>query len=262
MKSRTTAALLAFFLGAFGIHRFYLGQWFLGILYLIFCFTLISVIVAIVDCISFLLMSDDAFNMKYNGKYIAFQPQQPTVVIHNNNQMATPQTPAEPQQEQARNHDSKLDNTSSKIDPFQKEGDVKYADYDFDGAVKAYLKSLNVNSKNVEVHFKLACLYSLLEQKDSAFFHLSKAVEHGFYDFDTIRKHDHLAFLRTQSPDFERFVQNGYKLPQNLDSGSTPKDSLQLSDRIIEGIERLAKLRDDGLIDEEEFRNQKAKLLK
>jgi len=66
MKSKTTAALLAFFLGGFGAHRFYLNQAGLGILYLIFCWTLIPAIIAIIDCIIFLTMSKEAFDAKYN----------------------------------------------------------------------------------------------------------------------------------------------------------------------------------------------------
>ena len=37
MKSKTTAVLLAFFLGGLGLHKFYLGKTFQGFLYLIFC---------------------------------------------------------------------------------------------------------------------------------------------------------------------------------------------------------------------------------
>jgi TM2 domain-containing membrane protein YozV len=36
-KDRTGALLLTLFLGAFGAHRFYLGQVGLGVLYLVFC---------------------------------------------------------------------------------------------------------------------------------------------------------------------------------------------------------------------------------
>ncbi|WP_218966776.1 TM2 domain-containing protein [Snodgrassella alvi] len=36
-KSRIVAALLAFFLGGLGIHKFYLNQNLQGILYLVFC---------------------------------------------------------------------------------------------------------------------------------------------------------------------------------------------------------------------------------
>jgi len=64
-KSRVAAALFAFFLGAFGGHKFYLGQIGLGILYLLFFWTFIPAIVAFIEFILFLTMSDDVFNQKY-----------------------------------------------------------------------------------------------------------------------------------------------------------------------------------------------------
>ena len=64
-KSRVAAALFAFFLGGFGGHKFYLGQVGLGILYLIFFWTFIPAIVAFIEFILFLTMSDEAFNQKY-----------------------------------------------------------------------------------------------------------------------------------------------------------------------------------------------------
>lgn len=66
MKNRIVAVLLAFFLGGFGIHKFYLGKNFAGILYLIFSWTLIPSLLAIFDFIGLLLMSDQAFNAQYN----------------------------------------------------------------------------------------------------------------------------------------------------------------------------------------------------
>lgn len=66
MKRKSTAAILAFLLGAIGVHRFYLGQTGLGIVYLLFCWTMIPSIVALVDFVLFLTMSDEAFNAKYN----------------------------------------------------------------------------------------------------------------------------------------------------------------------------------------------------
>ena len=67
MKSKTTAAILAFLLGGVGAHRFYLGQSGLGIIYLLFFWTFIPAIVALVDFIVLLTTDDDAFNLKYNG---------------------------------------------------------------------------------------------------------------------------------------------------------------------------------------------------
>jgi TM2 domain-containing membrane protein YozV len=48
-KDPTAAVLLALFLGGLGIHKFYLGQAGLGVLYLIFCWTGIPSIVAFIE---------------------------------------------------------------------------------------------------------------------------------------------------------------------------------------------------------------------
>lgn len=65
MKNKTTAAILAFFLGGLGVHRFYLGQAGLGLIYLIFCWTLIPSLIAFIDFIVFLTMDENIFNEKY-----------------------------------------------------------------------------------------------------------------------------------------------------------------------------------------------------
>ena len=67
MKNKSTAAILAFFLGGIGIHRFYLGQGGYGVLYLLFCWTFIPAGIALIDFIIFLSMDEDKFNSKYNG---------------------------------------------------------------------------------------------------------------------------------------------------------------------------------------------------
>lgn len=66
-KSRIATALLAFFLGAFGVHKFYLGQIGRGFLYLLFFWTAIPAIIAFVEFIIFLVMSDEEFVAKYGG---------------------------------------------------------------------------------------------------------------------------------------------------------------------------------------------------
>lgn len=64
-KSKIAAALLAVFLGGFGVHKFYLGQIGLGFIYLLFFWTAIPAIIAFVEFIILLTMSDEAFNNKY-----------------------------------------------------------------------------------------------------------------------------------------------------------------------------------------------------
>lgn len=66
MKDKNSAGLLAFFLGGIGVHRFYLKQTGLGFLYLLFCWTFIPAIVAIIDAIIFWTMDSQKFNAKYN----------------------------------------------------------------------------------------------------------------------------------------------------------------------------------------------------
>jgi TM2 domain-containing membrane protein YozV len=66
IKNKTLAAILALFLGGLGIHKFYLGKTAAGILYLLFCWTLIPAILAFVDFLILIFMSDNNFNVKYN----------------------------------------------------------------------------------------------------------------------------------------------------------------------------------------------------
>ena len=61
-KSKTTAALFALLLGGFGVHKFYLGRTGLGILYLMFCWTFIPALIALIESISLFSMSDQRFN--------------------------------------------------------------------------------------------------------------------------------------------------------------------------------------------------------
>jgi TM2 domain-containing membrane protein YozV len=64
-KSKIAAGLLALFLGGIGIHKFYLGHPGQGILYILFCWTFIPAIIAFIEGIIYLTMSDESFAQKY-----------------------------------------------------------------------------------------------------------------------------------------------------------------------------------------------------
>jgi TM2 domain-containing membrane protein YozV len=49
-RSPSTALVLALLLGGIGAHRFYLRQWGWGIAYVLFCWTFIPGVVALVEC--------------------------------------------------------------------------------------------------------------------------------------------------------------------------------------------------------------------
>lgn len=66
MKQKSTAGILALLLGGLGVHKFYLGKTGMGILYLCFCWTLIPLMISIVEAVGYFLMSQDKFDSKYN----------------------------------------------------------------------------------------------------------------------------------------------------------------------------------------------------
>jgi len=67
LRSRSSAAIFAFFLGGLGVHKFYLGQPGLGVLYLLFCWTFVPAIAGFIEGIVYLSMSDESFAAKYNS---------------------------------------------------------------------------------------------------------------------------------------------------------------------------------------------------
>ncbi|WP_020408357.1 NINE protein [Hahella ganghwensis] len=65
-KDKTVAGLLALFLGGFGVHRFYLGQWW-GIFYLLLWGTMIPSLVSLVEAIVFFVSSKESWERKYSS---------------------------------------------------------------------------------------------------------------------------------------------------------------------------------------------------
>lgn len=64
-KSRAAAIILALVLGGLGVHKFYLGRVAQGLFYLLFFWTFIPAVIAFVEMIIYLTMSDEDFARKY-----------------------------------------------------------------------------------------------------------------------------------------------------------------------------------------------------
>ena len=79
-KRKVLAGVLAFFLGAFGIHRFYLGQWW-GIFYLLFCWTFIPSIISLIETFVFLFSNQQNWDNKYNEGVNSGQSSGAVIVI-------------------------------------------------------------------------------------------------------------------------------------------------------------------------------------
>lgn len=68
-RNKYVAAILAFFLGIFGIHRFYLGRNGTGVLMIVLSATIIGLVVTsiwgFIDTVRYLIMSDAEFDQRY-----------------------------------------------------------------------------------------------------------------------------------------------------------------------------------------------------
>lgn len=61
MVSKGTYIALCLFLGSLGLHKFYAGKWFTGLLYVAFCWTWISAILALFDLLGAMFKRPDEY---------------------------------------------------------------------------------------------------------------------------------------------------------------------------------------------------------
>lgn len=112
-KSKTVAGALAFFLGGCGMHRFYLKKNTSGLIYILFCWTLIPSIIGIIEAIRFFTMAHDKFDMSYNVR-TATAPKKASG-------KATPQSPVTETRETAVTLDNSYFDICDEDDPQQNE---------------------------------------------------------------------------------------------------------------------------------------------
>ncbi len=317
MKDKNVAGILALIFGIFGVHRFYLGQTGLGILYiLMFIFTVGTVpfLLGILDAILFFVMNKDTFDDKYNraprnrnsrGRFAeegredenlrrrrAFEERRRRRELEKDkdwdrerrrDMRPEPRYHKRPDRTKVPTYKNK----TQKLNPYKTKGIAKFKDYNFEGAIEDFVKALNVEPRDVALHWNIACAYSMEEQVNESLFHLSRAVELGFVDFNRIKTHDALAFVRS-TDDFDVFVKNGYKLTKEIQVETSkeeapqpvvqqldaPKQNLleelpeipeekeeEVPADLLEQIQKLSELRDKGYLSEEEFAMQKKKIL-
>ena len=253
MRNKTTAGLFALFLGWAGVHRFYLGQAGLGVLYFFLMFVGISFFLGIIDAVVFFSMDEDDFNRKYNS---------PEQVERRGSKYGPPmhkrgRPPAVPVSTKGTGRDL--------MNPYKVNGIKKYKEFDLEGAIADFQKGLEIHPRDISLHFNLACAYSLTEQVDKAYTHLDKAVSLGFNDFEKIKTHDDLAYVRIQDR-FDDFQHNGFRLegtkvmePPPSKEKNVREETIQ-DDVLLSQLKRLSELRDRGLLSEQEFITEKKKL--
>src|SRR5258706_6221290 len=65
--SKVALLLLTLFFGGIGAHKFYLGKYWQGALYLLFCWTMIPGLVALVEFFIYIFTSSERLNEKYSA---------------------------------------------------------------------------------------------------------------------------------------------------------------------------------------------------
>ena len=66
VKSKKVAGFLAIFFGTIGSHKFYLGKFIKGLLYIAFSWTAVPTILGVIEGITYLCSSDKAFQLKHH----------------------------------------------------------------------------------------------------------------------------------------------------------------------------------------------------
>lgn len=261
MKDKTAAALLALFLGMFGVHRFYLGQVKLGILYLILAITGISTLLSIIDFFVFLIMDKNVFDLKYNKDFIDVQRRDVDFDrrAYDRNPRRTSRDYRRPTTNRRPRTQTRQSKNYTVMNPYKASGIQRYKEYDYEEAIEDFNKALEMSPNDIAVHFNLACAHSLLEQKDEAFNHLNQALKLGFKDYNRIQNHDALAYIRTQ-PEYETLEDRLFNRKPKSQTFFNTAESTPMPD-LLDQIKQLGELREKGLLTEEEFASQKKKLL-
>ena len=263
MKNKYVVAFKAFFFPIFGIHRFYLEERGNGIAYFLLTFVGIGVILSFIDAVLFLFMDTEKFDYRYNNKGVERKDFDRKAYGEYNRRQASHRK-SDPRGTRRIVRKPRETSSTSKAQVHIKAGKDNYTEFDYFEAIAHWQKAITIEPRNAAVHYNLACAYSLTEQADESFLHLTEAVKYGFNNFEKLNNQDALAFLRIQG-EFEEFAANGYLL-KSIEPSTTinlekmEKDSF-LSKDILEQLKELGALRDQGILTEEEFATQKKKLI-
>jgi TM2 domain-containing membrane protein YozV len=280
-KNKYVAGMLAIFLGWMGADKIYLketGGW---VMHIFMLFLSIKIGVPIILFMTFfkglhlLNMSDHNFDKKYNSGTSMPVKKGPLEVRREAQMRKFDQVPGQSgttvMQHQMQRKPSPQ--STVKANPFKASGIKKYKDFDLDDAIEDFKKGLAIAPSDVALHFNIACAYSLTEKKSLAYHHISKAVSLGMQDVERIMSHDDLAYVRIQ-PEWENFRKSGflvnpYPTPQQTtqpeQSGqipSAPPVSSGDENNLLDSLKKLAEMRENGVISDEEFVVERKRLLR
>ncbi|MEM9259900.1 MAG: tetratricopeptide repeat protein, partial [Bacteroidota bacterium] len=189
MLNKTLAGFFAFFLGLFGVHHFYVGKWWKGVLQFAFFWMMvfaasqargpgeeffgmlvaISVLIPVITGIVWWATPTAKWQAKYDPEALGVQSNVPLALA------------------------SGIPGDTKGL---KAEGIRYYRSADYDLAIEAFLEAADVDLADPGTHFNLACSYAQLGQYPEAMRHLELSVTFGLPKPERIEKHPALATLR------------------------------------------------------------------
>lgn len=275
-KRKGVASVLAFFLGMWGVHRFYLGQRKWGFVWLISAFVALMItaeggvdfppiaifpILGFLDFVLLLAMPRAEFDRKYNK--IGGESKKESRRSKRKKRRERAVTNRQDRATRRSNYRSRPSKVHIPVENAALlEGIRLYKKENYFDAIEEFKLAIGADKSSTAAYFNLACCYSILQNPQDAYHYLAKAVENGFSDFEKINTHEALSDLRARD-DFQSFAQNGYRVVEQLPE---PKEDLisnlqKFNPDILEKIENLGEMMDKGALTREEFDAQKKRIL-
>ncbi|WP_198664828.1 NINE protein [Lewinella sp. IMCC34191] len=270
MLKKDLAGFFAFFLGVFGVHRFYLGQWWRGAAQFVGFWAIIAilaengpemplpfllvgmVLAPLITAVVFWATPYERWAAKYDPQALVA----PGYTYPKTSQRPTMQS-RQPRKPSLR--------------ALKAEGVKYYRAGDYDLAVEAFSEALDQAPTDPVAHFNIACCYALMSEFPPAIRSLEVAITYELPKPERIETHPALTDLRA-SEAYRTFRNNNYRRLNLLDLHhdqvpphhyqSTREETEELEDNpdLLEQINRLRELREAGILTQTEYQNQRQKL--
>lgn len=255
---KRTSIMFALLLGFIGIHRFNLGHWHIGMLYIVLFIISMSndlvlpffdhnpwvtmaACVGYVEAFRFYSMSEE----EYAERYL-----EPAPVIRKGKYLKGKVIESNPHQVKR-----KLLKTANDL----------FESFQYQEAAQAYEKVLSKDYNDGRVRVLAARCYSLVEDEVSAYRHLNLAVKLDAPNLNLIHIDEGFAWLRTRD-DFELLLSNNFQRKSlNFSTPNVKKTpsftTTQKKSTILDQLERLGEMKERGLLSVDEFERAKQRLL-
>ena len=257
---RRMAIAFAIFLGYVGVHRFTLGQWHVGLLF-VFLFVVSNAMglwapgfeglpwatlaagVGYYEAYRFYKMTDEEFAERYLEE-VEDSPPLPSRYLTG--------TPAP--HPRVMNAKAKRKLLAQAAEQFEA--------YDYRAAAELYEEALDLDLADGESRVLAARCYSLLEREGPAYQHLRRAVQLRATNLQLVDEDAGFAWLRTRD-DFRERRRAGFASPRvSSEPADAPPALPEQSENVLDRLEQLGRLRSRGLLDDDEFAREKRRLLR